>query len=502
MSTGKPAPDASRVIPVVTELSKPSAKAVVALGTGIALIYFAFMPPAVHTVDEHSMLAVAESLVTGRGFAVEASEGRLGPDGRYYSPWYPLLSVVATPLVVVGLAAARLAGVPGHHAAAVFALILPALLTAATAALVMNLALRLGAPHYHAWLAGIGYAFSTNALAYSRTLYAEPLLTFLTVSAICATVTGTNRAIALAAVLSALCVLAKPTGCIVGLILALYLCTRRLPLRRACLPILGTLVGTTLYLAYNQIRFGSPLSSGVPWMFTPSVFVGGVLTPLVSPGQGIAFFCPPVLLACAGARHVVRRAPLEMLLIVALFVGYLLPYAFWDQLSGYTWMWGSRYLLPTLPGLLVLAALSGAAWTRWLVALVVAGFLVNAPTMVSFYVRYYAEATEAHVPPRALLWSPAYSPLTNGWAAAYRQIQSATHTDVRGMVQQAGVPDTLPTANLFRIVAVWWWMLPAFGLPRWPGVCIALMLLALGITLLVRSASASRSVVLVGQRAP
>ncbi|HEY9596359.1 MAG TPA: hypothetical protein V6D33_01655, partial [Cyanophyceae cyanobacterium] len=41
-------------------------------------------------------------------------------------------------------------------------------------------------------------------------------------------------------------------------------------------------------------------------------------------------------------------------------------------------------------------------------------------------------------------------------------------------------------AQLARIVAVWWWLLPAAGIPLWLAVALALILVGLGVWMLRR----------------
>src|SRR5260370_16619309 len=65
------------------------------LGTG--LIYLAFLPPGVYSVDGNSMLAVAESIVTRRDLTVPIGLGIPGRDGQIYSTWYPLQSLPYVP---------------------------------------------------------------------------------------------------------------------------------------------------------------------------------------------------------------------------------------------------------------------------------------------------------------------------------------------------------------------------------------------------------------------
>ena len=87
--------------------------------------------------------------------------------GSFCCPWIALSEIV---------------NLPAHYTAAVCALTLSPLLTAATTALVALLALRLGSDRRGACLAALSFAFGTIALTYTGYFFAEPLLAFLTVA--------------------------------------------------------------------------------------------------------------------------------------------------------------------------------------------------------------------------------------------------------------------------------------------------------------------------------
>ncbi len=96
---------------------------------GIFLVYLAFFPAVIYSVDGNSMIAVSESLVTGHGFAVPiAGLGVIGRQGAFYSRWYPLLSILALPFVGVAIFASHHLGLPQHYVAALFAVTLSPIL--------------------------------------------------------------------------------------------------------------------------------------------------------------------------------------------------------------------------------------------------------------------------------------------------------------------------------------------------------------------------------------
>jgi hypothetical protein len=150
-------------------------KLVWALTLALGLFYLAFLRPGIYSIDGNSMLAVAESVVTRHDLTVPAGFGfgMAGRDGRLYSSWYPLQSVLALPLVVAALLVSRVSHAPFHVLSTAFVSILPPIFTAATAGLVFLIALRLGATVKGARRAALCYGLGTVALAYTRTFYAE-----------------------------------------------------------------------------------------------------------------------------------------------------------------------------------------------------------------------------------------------------------------------------------------------------------------------------------------
>ena len=115
------------------------------------------------------------------------------------------------------------------------------------------------------------------------------------------------------------------------------------------------------------------------------------------------------------------------------------------------------------------------------VALVALAAAMQLPTTLAFYERAYAEAREEGVYLEYERWTPEESLLVRMWPAMANQL-AARESDV-------AIDDAAPTSEvldrpLFRVVALWWWMLPAVGVPwlfglahlwsRWssePGSC-------------------------------
>jgi hypothetical protein len=130
---------------------------------------------------------------------------------------------------------------------------------------------------------------------------------------------------------------------------------------------------------------------------------------------------------------------------------------------------------------------------QWLlIGLTIAGFVVNAPTLISFYERYYQEAAAAGISDAARVWNPRYAPLLRIWGATWRETVDAYRNadQVGAFVHQAGnapLATRIESSRALRIVNLWWWMLPAVGIPRAAGAAVSLALLLAGLWLIAHA---------------
>jgi hypothetical protein len=450
---------------------------------GTWLIYLAFSPPGIYSIDGYSMLAVAHSLVMYGNVTVPVGLGIPGKDGLIYSSWYPLQSVLATPVVAVAIKASSLLHVPVHYAESLSVTVLPALYTALTVAVVYMLAIALGSTERGAWLAAISYGFGTIALVYTRDFYADPLLALLVASGLLFAFKRHTAWMTLP--VAALAVLAKPTGIILGPVLCAYLFWKTRRFWFSLLPGSGSAIGLAGYFLYNYSRFGDFRTFGQPWKFSIGFVPQGLTGLLFSPGAGLLWFCPCVVLSVVALSQI-KSQRLEAWTIVALAVASLLLHSLWVSWGG-GWSWGPRLLLPMLPGLVALTGVLSNGWRKVLVLSAILGFLLSAPNLVSLYARYLSEANEQGISETDLQWHPSRSPLLHAWPAACRQIQDARQTDVRQLLAQREEDPAKHISNsrALRIVAIWWWVLPIVHVSRVWGILISIFLTVCGIRILV-----------------
>jgi hypothetical protein len=131
------------------------------------------------------------------------------------------------------------------------------------------------------------------------------------------------------------------------------------------------------------------------------------------------------------------------------------------------WSWGARYLLPAIPALLALGGLLTRGWRKIFLFLTVLGTIVQLPTLVSFQYRWFQEALAQGIPFNAILWNPRYTPLTNSWGSAYRQLSAFMGGDM--------------TAAPIR-----WLSIPVGGFPTWAGFVLIVLFLGTGLWMLYR----------------
>jgi hypothetical protein len=455
-----------------------------AVFVGVLLVSLALLPASNYSTDGNSMLAVSRSLAFHHSFAVPCSVGHPGTGGRCYSTWYPLLSLVMVPFVLVGHALASLAGVRVTAGEEMLALIVPALATAGAAALTTGLAREMGASIRASVLAACAFAFGTEELCYTRTLFAETLGAFCVALTVWGFAGDARRRRLVGMPAIGLALLAKPQLVLVGPLVGLGIAVGRRSLVPLLEALIANLIGGVIFLLYNLLRFGSLTDfGGTTRTVIPSAGHGGgpsllerigLLT--VSPRQGLFLFSPVVAVGVVLLwRH--RRQPV----VLACAGGALGVFAFYLLLP-YGNNWATRYLVPALPLLCAPLALAKRKTARVAITLALLGLVIELPTTVAYYERYYREAGNKSFQ----LWSVSNSQLWRIWPAAYHELRSAFRSNVVHLVSAA---DGNKRRNrLINTVALWFWVLPVAGIPWEAGLVVALVVMAAGISVLVRAA--------------
>lgn len=352
-----------------------------------------------YTPDEETMFAVTQNLIASRSFEVQPdflmNYSAQSANALKYSRHGPGQSIAALPFLLAGQAVAGAAPDFAHALITrLFVLLLPPLVTAATAWLLFAWVRELGYSVRIALLVGLLYGLTTLAWPYSRTFFAEPLATGLLV--LCAY--GIRREQVgwwMAAGAAAGCAVTVKAQVLLALPLlagyALLVSWRGSPVAtlravgaRAVAGLASAQLPLVLLMMYQARHFGDPLVTGYGG-FNPSVeFVTpwqeGLYGLTISPGKGLLLYAPTVLLGLVGLGFRLRQQWRESLLAVGILAVHLAFYSrilYWHGDGS----WGPRYMVFVLPFVLLPAAgllAYLAAWRNRAANALVAGLVVVA----------------------------------------------------------------------------------------------------------------------------
>ncbi|MEZ4831292.1 MAG: hypothetical protein R2873_04680 [Caldilineaceae bacterium] len=365
------------------------------------VIYLITYSGLLHSVDEQSLLAMGETLLTGEGWHVNQMaweqawsppQSAPGVDGNLYV--YKrgfLLALLALPLFALG----KLSGALG---AVQSAMLLGPLISALTGYFLYRALRRVDTPPQVAVIAVLAWGTTTLAFPYARMLFTEPMAALCMIIAFDALLawrqarddqrSGRFR-LALAGGALGLLFVNKLANAVVIPVFGIYVLYHLLSdlgKGRSWGALIGdglafglpVLAGLAPALGYNLASFGvllpTPFSGDEG--FTTPLWIG-LSGLLFSPGKGLLWYSPTVWLLFPGLWIGLRRPDhrAERLLALGVFVILLGIYASWFDWAGGR-SWGPRFLTPTLPLLVLLAApaltwlIEGSRTRRLLVAAV------------------------------------------------------------------------------------------------------------------------------------
>ncbi|GAP63167.1 hypothetical protein ARMA_1590 [Ardenticatena maritima] len=353
-----------------------------------------------HSSDGFAMYAVNDSLVRYGRYDIEQlhwmdiQQGTYGRGGWLYSRKGLGTSMAGFPLTVLGFVLPGLGPVQTS-------LLLAPLLTALSAAL-LYLAARRAFPHTPraaAWLATVAWALGSVAWPYTKTFFSEPLVALATIGAFERLLAlrdhpqsrraafGIGAWVGLGIVTRSAHAIVAPFFALTALFITWPrdLPPRDIVRRWRALPwgvwlsaAWPLMVALGLVLGYNWARFGNPFESGYLDFETFSAnWLIGISGQLISPGRGLLWYVPWLVLLPLGVRAAWRRAPEGTGVALGVFAAYVLLYGKWYMWSGGS-AWGPRFLVPTVPLLAWLSTPIAARRPRLLGLFVLLGIGVNA----------------------------------------------------------------------------------------------------------------------------
>jgi hypothetical protein len=425
-----------------------------------------------------------------------------GRNGRTYSKYGLGASLAAAPLYLLGRS--RLA-----------VSMLNPLVLAACGWLLARFAQDLGyRPRTGRFLALAGL-FSTFAWPYTKTFYPQPGAALLILAALYLAFRwrreGRPGALWALGLCCAGVILFRVSEAIILPALGLYL-VFGVPAGRRwrwLIPVGAGVAGALALTAlYNWLRFGAFFSTGYHEVEWSNPILLGLYGLLISPGKGVLFYAPLLVLSLGSWRLFARRHPAETWLIAGLWLSFLVFYAPYKYWTG-GWNWGPRFLLPVvLPGLLPLGALLDgwgkaralgqrpqAAWVLGAVFFAL-GLFLQFPAIVVDHSRPLVQAVFESGDPDAYtrtIIDPAHAPLFRQWPAALELLAAYRRPEIwqaarlsLGEIRSfpAATPDLIPLLEAEftrRNTLDFWWLHPRLSDPGYPVWLAVLPWLGLGL---------------------
>lgn len=335
------------------------------------------------STDGEKMLQNAEGLLHGR-LTVESDISResrpsLGPDGREYSPFGIGQPVLAIPFYLAGVLASKVVpGLPERFAVRACVMQFCPVVLALTCALLFLILRRLELSGPGALTGSLVFGLATLAWPYSKTFFSDPLSGLLVLIVAWNTHLACSesdpKAARVAGFAAAAGILVRHFNILVAGLAGLFLVISALrgpdPWRQLGRQMLAYLPAVTVGMIFwgwhNWVRYGGvTITAGTEFeRFGATPLWLGVVGLLVSPGKGLLWYSPVVVLAPAGFARLSRPRPGLPLVLVAFIALHVCLYATLTHWGGH-WSWGPRFLVSILPLLALGTAITLAGWPGW-----------------------------------------------------------------------------------------------------------------------------------------
>jgi len=408
-----------------------------------------------------------------------------------YSVYNPGHALLLAPLYT----AAKLSPFPSrlhdHYTAAFLGSFLGLLAHFTTGLAVLGILVQLGVGRRRSILVAGLFAVGTVALPSATDGYEHPFEALAICAAFLFTVVAgrkqlSERSYLLAGFLIGLGLLFRYTAFLAmpGLLLTMRTHRARLWAIAGISPAIGS------SLLFNWYRFGSPLDTGYPsaWRLSHGDTIGTngfdlsripehALQLLASPGKGLIWFAPIIVLGLIAWPALRRKQPRLAVGLAATWAVYLAFYSANFAWHGSVWSWGPRYLIPIVP--LIMLPVGFLTFSRpwtWLVRLMVVWSVsVQLVAVTADYRRHLLLEYSKDLPTfeNRLLHDPRASPVLGQFRSAGHvllttlsgrdfqpYISAGPWTDV---ARPASITMMLDSSVDLNVVNLWWVRLPFFA---------------------------------------
>lgn len=352
------------------------------------------------------MFAVTSALArTGQPFVQidDSNDGHVRPavtvgrDGRLavFASWGQ--SIAGLPLYAIGSGVATFLGPDEGLIKRIFTGWTGSVATALGAAIFFLLCRRLGAATRWALILTAAYSIGTFAWPHSKTFFSEPMTTTLIMGAwyLAVDPRPTKKTAMGAGLLAATSLLFRTTTFVMIPPIAVWLAISapgegrwlRRAVRQGMWFALGSAGPVAAIALSNSWRFGHPAKFGYP---PPTFDIGGLPTGLYglffSPGKSLFLFAPMALVGIAALTRVQSHRLQLWLMFSSAMTSALLFAAYIDWHGDHAW--GPRYLVMSLPLMLLALAQMPKGW--WRRAVVISGLLGSIVSLLGVIISFNA----------------------------------------------------------------------------------------------------------------
>ncbi len=395
--------------------------------------------------DEELYASVARNLAVTGKISAEQLYGNLRLMGNYHGvePAFPVLASFWYRLFF---------HVDFGHLQSLY--LLPILYTGLSAALIVLIASKLNYSNKSGAIAGILFGLSTMAWPYAKTLFREPLISLLLLSSIYVFIilmakrNSTWPTLGLAVVFLLLLILLFLTKVVMIIAAPAFLVAfffvhpnvKRYKERTFVIAVCSLIIflGIVLYLLSPKAtdsnifyRFSSTFlhDAIARLMWIPhSHLLEALFAPLLSPWKGLVYYSPVCLLGLISIIRYGRKRPELFILPIAILIALLLNQALAYDSEWWTPTWGSRFLLPAIPLIIIVSLPVIEELSNKKSGMVIlgcfftAGFLIQLPAIffnsAEFTSTTYTNETSF---PAGYIWSIIKTPIVTQWQSISTQ---------------------------------------------------------------------------------
>jgi len=351
---------------------------------GILVFQIVFASGRIYSYDELVVAETTENLIQQSSSALDPTPdkeqyAKYGRDGGLYSRFGMGMSAALIPFHLLGVA--------------VFA---NAVFIALIAVVFYNVLIRSNVQMKAAVIVTLMLSFSTLIAPYGRGLFNEVLTGLALLLAYSMLISHRPFFVGMAA---SIAFATRAEYLLIVPLLAFF--TGRKNLLHFFVPVMA-MVG--LLALYNYARFGNPFDNGMLSTDSGDTFSTplqvGLYGLLISPGKGILWYSPPILLALFGMR--------KFKTIIVIVIPMIILQASWHAWAG-GWCYGPRRFVALLPllmlpaGFIVQGYLKSSRGRMILIVLALVGFMMQIGGLTTNFMTYHQEAKGS------LLWSVRHS---------------------------------------------------------------------------------------------